>query len=313
MNIKFTKRMHRSGHQFEVREEDTEPEGLDSQQSKLDTPVSFTRKQAIKMVVQMLDQCRGRELPGILNPMLISHLFWERSKKWESIARCHLTKVAATCKKFILEVLDHAAAPEIKKGVLHLTVLPTLNQAEQKALNELKSIENDKNGQPITYNHYFTDTWQKIQQERSTRNIEEQAKEATVTISPQTWSGGPDFEKKQYIDPTTFNRKLRQVTERDMDKFCAEQALDAHDAFYKCERKYFIDVVAKQVIERHLLSPLAEVFSPKVLAHYSDKQIHLLASEPPEIVRRREHLDGRRQMLEDGQLAFDMAMSENMI
>jgi hypothetical protein len=64
------------------------------------------------------------------------------------------------------------------------------------------------------------------------------------------------------------------------------------------EKKYFIDVVAKQVVERHLVAPLAEVFSSKLLAQYKDKEIHFLASKPPEIVRMREHLESRHKMLE---------------
>lgn len=127
------------------------------------TPKVLSREEAIQMVVRMLEQCRGRELPGIFNPMLISHLFWEQSKDWESVARDHLTKVAATCKMFLLQVLDHVGSPDFKRGLLHLTVHPTLTRAKQAALNELERIEKDKKGQPITYNHYFTDTWQKMQ------------------------------------------------------------------------------------------------------------------------------------------------------
>ncbi|KLJ05991.1 hypothetical protein EMPG_10604 [Blastomyces silverae] len=319
LNIQFAKHMHQHGHQYVVQEVDadggssSEPEASSLEQPTSKKPKILSRNEAIRMVVNMLEQCRGRELPGIFNPMLISHLFWEQSKYWESIARDHLTKVAAACKTFLLQVLDHVASPEIKKGLLTLTVLPALSLASQAAMKELESIGKDKNGQPITYNHYFTDTWQKAQEERATRHIQSLAQEATVNVSEKTWTGGPGYETKRYIDPTVFDNKLGQAIEGDMDKFSAEQALDAHDAYYKSEKKFFIDVVAKQVIERHLVSPLAEVFSPRVLARYSDKEIHLLASERPEVVQMREHLESRRKMLEVGQDAFNTAMSQSMI
>ncbi|OJD12942.1 hypothetical protein ACJ73_09273 [Blastomyces percursus] len=96
-----------------------------------------------------------------------------------------------------------------------------------------------------------------------------------------------------------------------MDNFSAEQALDAHDAYYKAEKKYFIDVVAKQVIERHLIAPLAEAFSPKVFARYSDRDVHFLASESAESMRKRGQLESKLKMLEEGQHAFRLAMGES--
>lgn len=39
--------------------------------------------------------------------------------------------------------------------------------------------------------------------------------------------------KKELHRTTAFGDKLGQAIERDMDKFSAEQALDAHDAYYK--------------------------------------------------------------------------------
>ncbi|OJD20567.1 hypothetical protein ACJ73_08097 [Blastomyces percursus] len=320
LNIQFAKHMHQHGHQYIVQKidanKDLSSESIEA--SSPEQPISkkskiLSRNEAIQMVVNMLEQCRGRELPGTFNPMLISHLFWEQSKDWESIAHDHLTKVAAACKTFLLQVLDHVASSELKKGLLNLTVLPALTLASQAALKELENIVKDKSGQPITYNHYFTDTWQKMQEERAIRHIRSLAQEATVDVSEKTWTGGPGYQTKKYIDPTSFDNKLGQTIQQDMDKFSAEQALDAHDAYYKSEKKFFIDVVAKQVIERHLVSPLAEVFSPKVLARYSDKEIHLLASERPEVVQMREHLESRCKMLKDGQDAFNTAMGQSII
>ncbi|PGG98765.1 hypothetical protein GX51_06624 [Blastomyces parvus] len=325
LNIQFAEDMHQHGHQYVVQEADAGGDiSSESEASSLEQPMSkkpkiLSRNTAIQMVVKMLEQCRGRELPGIFNPMLISHLFWEQSKNWESIALDHLTKVAAACKTFILQVLDHVASPELKTGLLKLTVIPALELARQAALKELESIGKDKSGQPITYNHYFTDTWQKLQEERATRHAQNLTQKAVVETRQKSGTSGAGNETDKYFDPKIFIKSLGTAIERDMDKFSAEQALDAHGAYYKNlvvtsrRRNIFIDVVAKQVIERHLVSPLAEVFSPRVLARYSDKEIQLLASERPEIVQMREHLESRRKMLKDGQDAFNTAMSQSMV
>ncbi|OJD26516.1 hypothetical protein ACJ73_02097 [Blastomyces percursus] len=314
-DIVLTKCMHQNGHKFHIHESDddanaddteneecppavleeqSQPKTFDPQQSG---PVTLTRKQANKRVVQLLQRSRGREIPGIFNPMLINHLFWEQSERWDTIAREHINRVAATCRTFLHLILDYTAAPEIKPRLLNLTVLPALENALNAAFNELKNIEKDKQRHPITYNHYFTDTLQKVQRKRLLKGVKEASGEATVVVDQKTWIGGSGYEKKSYIHPGTFHEKLPNSIERDMDK---------------AEKKYFIDVVTKQVIERHLVAPLAEIFSPITLARYTDKDIFFLASEPPEVVQMREHLESKCKMLKEGQEAFRAVLGQSV-
>nr|KMM69066.1 VPS1/SPO15 protein [Coccidioides posadasii RMSCC 3488] len=296
-------------HSTTIPEEQSQPEAFDPQQSG---PVKLTRKQANKRVVQLLQRSRGREIPGIFNPMLISHLFWEQSERWDTIAREHINRVAATCRAFLHLILDYTAAPEIKPRLLNLTVLPALENALNAAFNELRNIEKDKQRHPITYNHYFTDTLQKVQRKQLLKGVKEASGEATVVVDQKTWTRSPKYEKKSYIDPDTFHGKLPNSIERDMDKVSAEAALDAHAAYYKAEKKYFIDVVTKQVIERHLVAPLAEIFSPITLARYTDRDISFLASESPEVVQMREHLESKCKMLKEGQEAFRAVQGQSI-
>jgi hypothetical protein len=74
--------------------------------------------------------------------------------------------------------------------------------------------------------------------------------------------------------------------------------------------KYFIGVVTKQVIERHLVDPLAEILSPMVMATFTDEEVGHLAAEPEEITFRRAYLESQKVMLDDGQRAFKGAMSK---
>lgn len=237
LNIEFTNCMHQRGHKYYIRGDsstepptgqDEEPEQETSNQRKL-RPLKLTREEAIERVVQILKRSRGREIPGAFNPMLIGHLFLDQSEQWDAITQDHINTVAVTCKSFLLQVLNHSAAPEAKERLLSLAVQPALKGACEAAFNELKRIMEDKRRHPITYNHYFTDTLQKSQQERSARSIRELAEKKTVSFA--AIKGGV---QKQYIDAESFNEGLSQATvEKDMDKFSAEQALDAHDAYYK--------------------------------------------------------------------------------
>lgn len=74
------------------------------------------------------------------------------------------------------------------------------------------------------------------------------------------------------------------------------------------ERKYFVDAISKQAIERRLLMPLMSIISPKSIAGCSDAQLGQIAAEPPEMIQLRAHLEGKRKMLEDGQEAFQDAI-----
>jgi hypothetical protein len=72
--------------------------------------------------------------------------------------------------------------------------------------------------------------------------------------------------------------------------------------------KVFVDNVAIQVIERHLVRDLADVVSPRVVADYSDAELRIIASEPEESLQMRDHLEDRMKILKEGQDAFEEAL-----
>jgi len=73
--------------------------------------------------------------------------------------------------------------------------------------------------------------------------------------------------------------------------------------------KYFIGVITKQVVERHLVDPLPDnVLSPMLVLSLSDDEVKYIAGEPKEITDRRNHLEKHLKMLESGQETFRLAM-----
>lgn len=98
--------------------------------------------------------------------------------------------------------------------------------------------------------------------------------------------------------------------EQDMDAFSAQEALDSQRAYYKDELKYFINVVCKTVIERHLVEPLPDlILSPLVVDKMTEKEINFVAAEPIETTQQRAFLESRKDMLERGLETFREAMS----
>ncbi|KAJ5629794.1 dynamin GTPase [Penicillium herquei] len=71
-----------------------------------------------------------------------------------------------------------------------------------------------------------------------------------------------------------------------VDQACSD-ALIALNAYYKVAMKTFVDNVCRQVIERHLLTPLPSVFDPTLISGYSDIDLVNLAAESPQTSQRR--------------------------
>jgi hypothetical protein len=244
LNLDFARIMRKHGHKFTIKKDPkcVEPDDSDEEMAMVDdvnqtekssggenlSSVSMTRREAIEWVLSILRRSRGRELPGTFNPHMISQLFWEQSESWNALAKDHINHVAHCCQIFVHQALDEVTSPDVKANLLSMIVDPSLHNAHQNALNELEKIDEDKKRHPITYNHYFTTTLQKMQRKRYKTQLKAAADGATVTIN----AGGVSSTGR-YIDPNKLHTSMDRQIELDMDKFSAEQALDAQAAYYK--------------------------------------------------------------------------------
>lgn len=68
--------------------------------------------------------------------------------------------------------------------------------------------------------------------------------------------------------------------------------------------KVFIANVATQVIERHLLVDLQDIFSPMATITMTDAKVQSIVSEPDSTKRQRVYLTDRINKLEEGQEIF---------
>ncbi|KAF2628857.1 hypothetical protein BU25DRAFT_466787 [Macroventuria anomochaeta] len=268
--------------------------------SFLPKPKKLTRDAAVDWVKKTLERTRGYELPGTFQPMLISGLFWEQSSPWEEIALDHINKVANTCKEFVSLVLQHTAPPDFQPKIAAVNVDSALAKCLKDAKEELVKVLKDKARHPSTYNHYFTTTLQKMRQRKYQELVEKAAENSEVYDNRHC---------KTYNDPTKFQEAINKAIEQNMDTFSSQEALDTQRAYYKDEIKYFINTVAKAVIERHLVEPLPDIIlSPVHVTDMSDEEIRYIAAEPIEITQQREYLENRKAMLEKGLDTFREAM-----
>ncbi|KAK7188804.1 hypothetical protein DPSP01_014147 [Paraphaeosphaeria sporulosa] len=318
LNIKFAENMRLLGHKYAVGtgpgdddiEKAEDEEALDqlddweaeNSSSLLPKPEILTREEAIDWVQKVLERSRGFELPGNFNPMLISQLFWEQSQPWETIASEHIETVSKLCKDLVYVVLESTAPIELRGRLTGIFVDEALAKALSACKEELCKIISDKARHPMTYNHYFTTTLQK-QRQRKHQKVVDKAKKVS---EKQYYYSGSDH---THYDPVKMEKAMAQSIEQNMDKYSSEEALDNQRAYYKDELKYFINAVAKQVIERHLVEPLPTIIlSPVVVTGFTDEEVNFVAAEPPEITHQRTFLEARQNMLEKGMETFREAM-----
>ncbi|KAF2272877.1 putative dynamin GTPase [Westerdykella ornata] len=288
-NKKFAETMRRQGHRYaiecgpgdceaDVKEAEKAKKELASMDrddlgAKLPKPKQTTRPQAIDWVQKILERSRGSELPGNFNPTLIAQLFWDQSAPRNDIADLHIESVASVCKQFVHNVGKGKGIQQGRTGKAHKGQGPT----------------------PMTYNEHFTIDLQKQRQRKNARITQDAVKQAEASVVSA--SGGTT----KQIDPVKLEEAFGRSIEQNMDRFSAEEALDNQQVYYKDERMYFINAVVKTVIERHLVEPLPDIIlSPLVITQMTDKEVERVAAEAKETTARRNYLEQRKQMLEQG-------------
>ncbi|KAM3539202.1 hypothetical protein ARSEF1564_007893, partial [Beauveria bassiana] len=275
----------------------------------------LTREGYIKKIVLIIQRGRGKELPGMFNPMVVTELFKELSSPWSKIAESHVQKVWEAVRLSLSHLVTHIADTTTVKAILTRVFEPKLDFLRQALYEKLSGLlKPHQSGHPITYNHYFTATLQNIRQERERLRVMALLTEefGQISLSSKTISRSIDF--KRFVD------RLVLPQEPDMDHFSACEALDFLDAYYKVRYlprvyshallqltclvsvalKRFVDDVAVEVIEACLLEKLSDIMDPSSIFMMSEAEVAGLAAETEESRAAREELKTKLRILKGG-------------
>ncbi|RDW79868.1 hypothetical protein BP6252_04506 [Coleophoma cylindrospora] len=269
----------------------------DSSQNDVPKPVYLNKKRALQWVRDSLIRNRGKELIGNFNPLLIGELFWEQASHWQPMAESHVDSISEICLGFLQILLEDLAPKDVEERLWDIQMLDALRKRREAAGDELAKIMEDLRNYPINYNHYYTDTIKKSQDERKRALLQDAIAQSTSTKTAyQVTVTDVDVEKALSM----FQGSL----DPDMENFSCEQALDCLFAIYKVQEKVFVANVTTQVIERHLVRDLEKIFSPIAVNQLTDAEVEAIASEPDSAKRRREFLQSRIAKLEEGREIF---------
>lgn len=222
LNMDFAEHIARRGHRREIASsEDT------SRVSGGVVPIA--RNEFLDHIQRLMRRTRGRELPGTFNPMIVADLFLDQSIPWEAITRSHIDKVWKAAKEFLSLAATYIADAATSRALFQKIFEPALDQL-LGSLNAKTAelLTPHQKSHPITYNHYFAETLQKVRNERSKNEYSRVVKNFFGVSCLES-----SFFINQHKDLNQLVTALVQGTEPDMNRFACAEALDCMEAYYK--------------------------------------------------------------------------------
>ncbi|TKA31835.1 hypothetical protein B0A54_16575 [Friedmanniomyces endolithicus] len=201
----------------------------------------------------------------------MTELFHQRSVLWQRIATEHVEHVQDTIGTFVKKAIAHLLVEEQVFAVVKEGIDRALQESRTRVEEKMMRFCADEQHQPITYNHCHTDNVQKSQLDSTHKTIERAMEK--VNVDPDDLEGTAVGN----MSAETLVAAIRQDIVVNMD----EQASGL---------KPLVDNVCTQVIERHLLRNLPDLFSPKIFAMYTDEELERIAMESPGMVVKRKQL-----------------------
>ncbi|POR34376.1 Interferon-induced GTP-binding protein Mx-like protein, partial [Tolypocladium paradoxum] len=258
-------------------------------------------KQAMTCCPTQIPLSKGKELPGNYNAALLAELFHEQSRRWRGIAEVHVHDVLHIVSKWTRCAVRNLIHEEKLRGEVGTILEDWLENTEQLALQELANLIEDERRSPLTYNHYYTDNVPNSRLDNQRTAVEN----AIRPVTAQDWNGKLHISNNQY-DVEKFMSAIGSKITVDMDEQTCNEAMTQLDAYYKVAMKTFVDNVARQVIERHIVSPLRKAFCPNSVSQLSEEVLLTIGSEPEQKTAQRQKLmtlaQGLKKSLKDLQM-----------
>lgn len=204
-----------------------------SEKSESYTPI--TRTEFVDKVVDMMAHRRGRELPNSFSPAIVTDLFREQSKPWQSIVNSHVKRVWGAARLFVDYLVSHISDPETKETIMEAIVRPKLN-AILASLQEKTAVllQLYRSNHPITYNSDFSEALQKIRLQRQSLQLDETLRKHFPNASLDS----SNTSVSQYVNFSSMKSELVQSIEPDLYRWSAAEALDSAEAYYEVSLKH---------------------------------------------------------------------------
>ena len=286
LNVEFAESVQLRGQQRRIVEE------LNSSSHPTESMMTVSRAEFIDEIKELLNITRGQELPGMFSPLIVGDLFCEQSKPWERLARQHLRNVWQATRSFLDLLISHLADEPTSEALLGQVIDPLMDQKLKEMNGKLNEILRPyQTGHPITYNHYLTETIQKV---RGKRHEAEIAHKLRRFLGHNQSTNVDSVSVKNARVPSLLSA-LSSRTEADMDRYACSEILDCMEAYYKVRTlhlipkillitgqvamKSVIDNVAVHAIESCLVAGISDLLSPSHVLQMDKELVGGIAAE----------------------------------
>ncbi|KAI2779924.1 P-loop containing nucleoside triphosphate hydrolase protein [Daldinia loculata] len=260
-----------------------------SMEVSMDDPIEVSRDDYLLEVKDLMRRTRGCELPGTYNPLIIGELFREQCKPWRSWLESFSSKIFKAVDLTVNEALTYIVDEDTKAKLWCELISDGLGRLNRELGSKVAEIlRPHEDGHPITYNHYLTESVQKIRIGRYRDNVMRGLKESGIGTNMLLGSLDKCLEAAV------------KHTEKDMETVSSSDAIDWMEAYYKVALKQIVDDFSKLAIEACLISKLPGLFTPEVVFELSDDTVSRIAAESWETADERQFLTDKMNVLSSG-------------
>lgn len=194
----------------------------------------LTRDGLIEEIEEKLRTSRGRQLPGVTQPMVLVDVFENHKIFWERLAILHVHEAWKACKTFLERVVDHVADSGTYETIKSLIMKPAMESIRIKMNAKTKDIlAAHQNTHPIAYSDDFENILQDLAKERERTRVTETlshffgVKDFSTTISDTSRR-----KRKQSLDDL-LEALVDDTPEPIVHQTSAPEMLDLINAYYK--------------------------------------------------------------------------------
>jgi hypothetical protein len=215
-----------------LRITDSQSEGGDEDEDKMSESPRIDRSSYLEEVTSRLKFSRGRELPGLFNPLIVGDLFVEQCEPWRRIVRALGDDILQAAHHTTQLVIQHVASRDVVSEVLD-TVHEKVEELKFGLDAKIDELLDSAMQHPITYNCQLTENVQKAQEARHKRAIKQIVRKLYGSDRFN------DTERKMSLNPIQLVDHLAQGLEVDMERFGSSTAVDYMEAYYKASYSMF--------------------------------------------------------------------------
>ncbi|PLN80206.1 P-loop containing nucleoside triphosphate hydrolase protein [Aspergillus taichungensis] len=230
---------------------------------------------------------RGFEM-GTFNPSILAEAFRKQSAKWPNFALGYISDVIILIHRFILKALKLSCGSQHVCDRLKARLMNDLLSKYRDAIKHVCFLLHiERSGMPLTLNHYFNDTLQRM------RTARIQAQLAPKAISDQRRG-----EMVRLSDVSTAHNKSNT-------KQTVEDIHDILQSYYKAALKRFADNICMQAAGFYLVhgpETPTRLFDPLFVHNLSEEDLEEIAGEEPRVRRLRAQLVKEIGDLEAGKM-----------